>query len=172
MYSPSFTTGKLKGMHEMMNKCVDKLENYFKKVSKVNGGEVNVKEILTGFTVEVIASTSFATETNPNGDMSCENIFVKNATNLVDFAVWRIISFFVLPTTINKLLNNSIGFDDRIFNFFINLAKEIVKQRKSGKQSAKRNDLVQLLMDAYVYESDLKGDNYEKLTASVDNGKI
>lgn len=158
-------------MHDMMNKCVDKLENYLEKVSKVNGGEVNVKEILTGFTVEVIASTSFATETNPNGEMSSENIFVKNATNLVDFAVWRIISFFVLPNKINHLLNNSVGFDDRIFNFFINLAKEIVKQRKTGGQSVKRNDLVQLLMDAYVYESDLKGDNYEKLTASADHGK-
>lgn len=158
-----------------MNKCVVKLEKYLEKVSKVNGGEMNVKEILTGFTVDVIATTSFATETNPNGEMNTQNVFVKNATNLVDFAVWRILSFFVLPNSINRMMNNSIGFDDRIFNFFINLAKEIVKQRKadksSGKTATKRNDLVQLLMDAYVYESDLKDNNYEKLTASADHGK-
>ncbi|XP_017491557.1 PREDICTED: cytochrome P450 3A19-like [Rhagoletis zephyria] len=73
-------------------------------------------------------------------------------------------------------MNNSIGFDDRIFNFFINLAKEIVKQRKAdksgGKAATKRNDLVQLLMDAYVYESDLKDNNYEKLTASADHDEV
>ncbi len=50
------------------------------------------------------------------------------------------------------------------FAFFRQLAKQVVKQRREG--NVKRNDFVQLLMDAYVDESELKKTSYETLTAS------
>lgn len=50
------------------------------------------------------------------------------------------------------------------FDFFRQLAKQVVKQRREG--NVKRNDFVQLLMDACVDENDLKKSSYEHLTAS------
>lgn len=49
----------------------------------------------------------------------------------------------------------------------------MVRQRKAAApgSGAKRNDLVQLMIDAFVYETDLENTNYEKLTATAeDNG--
>ena len=89
-----------------------------------------MQEIITGFTVDVIASIAFGTETNDSGVFNDSNIFVKNATSLVDFSTWRAMAFFALPTRVNKWIGNSVGFDDRVFDFFINLSKEIVNQRR------------------------------------------
>lgn len=52
------------------------------------------------------------------------------------------------------------------FAFFRELAKQVVKQRRES--TVKRNDFVQLLMDAYVDENDLKQTSYEQLTATND----
>lgn len=68
-------------------------------------------------------------------------------------------------------MKNSLALDDRVVDFFVNLSKAIIKQRKSESGNGrKRTDLVQLLMDSFVYESELEGDNYDKLTATADNG--
>ena len=52
-------------------------------------------------------------------------------------------------------------------NFFIELSREIIKQRRR-QTGAKRNDLVQLMMDAFVYDEDLKG--FDKLETTEDHG--
>ncbi|KAJ6223022.1 hypothetical protein RDWZM_001567 [Blomia tropicalis] len=166
--SPTFTSGKLRGMQMLMDRCVDKLANYFDRIiDSPKNGCLNAKEVVTGFTIDVIASTSFATETNANGDLSSDNIFVEHGTELMDFKAWRILAFFALPIKVNRWLDNSLGFSDWRFNFFVNLSRTIIHQRKNGKN--KRNDLIQLLMDSFVYENQLKGNNYESLTASADH---
>ena len=62
-------------MHSLMNQAVDKLGAYFNRVIKTGNGKMNIKEVITGFTVDVIASTSFATDTDANGDRSKKNVF-------------------------------------------------------------------------------------------------
>ena len=62
--SPTFTSGKLKGMHRLMNICVDKLIVAEQKEDNA----IDTKQVIAGFTIDVIASTSFATETNANGN--------------------------------------------------------------------------------------------------------
>lgn len=76
-----------------------------------------------------------------------------------------------MPKTINHLFNFRILFPSSSFNFFKNLTQTIVEQRKgsSGTGSQKRNDLVQLLIDSFVYEDELKGGGYDKLTASMEH---
>ncbi|XP_017462380.1 PREDICTED: probable cytochrome P450 6a14, partial [Rhagoletis zephyria] len=59
-----------------------------------------------------------------------------------------------------------MGFTERAFDYFAKLTKSILKQRRES--SGKRGDLVQLLMDAYVYENDLKNASYENLTANTE----
>lgn len=163
-------SGKLKLMHGIMEQCVKKLERYLKKDIAANGGVINLKESITGFTIDVIAQTSFGAETSADGELNRSNVFVRNGTDLLGNSIWRVIAFYSLPQMVNKWLGNTIGMDDRAFDFFTNVSKEIIKQRRAG-DGKKRNDLVQLLIDAFVYESDLKTKNYEKLAATADNGK-
>ena len=166
--SPSFTSGKLKGMVPLMEKCIDKFAAYFDNVIKEKDGLIDVKKVTAGFTIDVIASTSFATETNANDDRSEENVFVKNGKELFTGSTFRLLAVFLFPTFLLKLLNIQTATDQKSFEFFVNLAKEIVRQRKI--QKSKRNDLVQLMMDAYVDEKDLNNTDYQHLSATMNDG--
>lgn len=48
-----------------MNKSVDKLCDYFSKAINTDSGNMNIKEVAMGFTIDVIASTSFGTVVVP-----------------------------------------------------------------------------------------------------------
>ena len=68
-----------------------------------------------------------------------------------------------------SIANMKFPFPLKSFNFFRDLTKSVVDQRKKdSKTGMKRNDLVQLLMDSFVYETDLDNTNYDKLTATAD----
>ncbi|XP_017479440.1 PREDICTED: cytochrome P450 3A41-like [Rhagoletis zephyria] len=126
--SPTFTSGKLRAMHSVMHNCVKMLVNHLENVANPSA-EVNIKEVITGFTIDVIA-------------------------------------IFLMPMWFNNLLGIRSQFDPEHFDFFGNLVKEIVKQRKSGQKRG--NDFVQLLMDAYATDNELKELNFEKLIADMD----
>lgn len=64
-----------------------------------------------------------------------------------------------------------MGFTEKAFDYFANLTRSILKNRK--ETNVKRGDLVQLLMDAFVYEADLKNATYDNLTVDTEkDGKI
>ena len=43
--TPTFTSGKLKGMTGQMDKVVDNMLEYFEHIIKTKGPEINVKEV-------------------------------------------------------------------------------------------------------------------------------
>src|SRR5699024_5942625 len=115
---------------------IDKLDHYFEKITAGGGGReaasINAKEVFAGFTIDVIASTAFATETNANDDRSKKNPFVVNGLNIFKFPVFKVIAFFLFPPFVNKLLGIKTVFRDREGNFFLDLCREIVSQRKQS----------------------------------------
>lgn len=171
--SPSFSSGKLRAMQRLMGDCVQKLVDYFEKTAS-GDGIFSPKEVMAGYTIDVIASTSFATETNANGTDSHGNSFVRNGLALFRMNPLKILSFLLMPRWVNDLFGVRIQFPDPPFRFFEKLAREIVKQRKEAlnsktQQSSSKNDFVQLLMNASVGEGELKDGDYSKLTANADN---
>jgi len=167
--SPSFTSGKLRGMNPLMNRCIDKLNAYMHNLCKTGDGVLDTKEIVSGFTIDVIASTSFATETNANEpDRTKKNAFVEHGMKLLQIPARRLILLIMTPQFVKKYFTSlTVGFEPQHFNFFRDLGKSVVQQRKANN-AQKRNDLVQLLVDAYVSESDLKNSDYNKLTADFE----
>src|SRR5699024_7670722 len=110
--------------------------------------------------------TSFATDTNANDDRSKTNPVVSNGIGMFHMNPLKIMCFLLLPRWINRLLGVKRQFLDGPFHFFRDLTREIVRKRKEGV--VKRNDLVQLMIDAYVYENELNETTYDKLTADMD----
>lgn len=116
----------------------------------------------------MIASTSFATETNCN-----EEVRVGKKSPFVDFGqkfFWvnpaRALAIIFSPEWVLNLLGVKTFLDPTALQWFIDLSKEMVSKRvKSGQ---KRADLIQLLLDAKVEESELKKVDYEQLTADAD----
>jgi cytochrome P450 len=131
-------------MFTLIDDCVDgvlkKLEEF-----AVNGNEVDLKWLFGSYTMNVIAKCAFATDTNALEDKN--NPFVKNAYNVVNVPLWRQIFFTLTPAFVLNLLNFTIATPDS-FEFFRNVAKHVLKDRKSNPDSAKYNDFLQLLVDA------------------------
>ena len=156
-------------MNSIMRKSVDKLDSYFARLSRDGSGVMDTKQTIAGFTIDVIASTSFATETNANDDK--ENPFVVNGRALFDINPLRGAATFLLPSTLLKLLGIDTFFPPKVFQFFIDVSRHIVSQRKSG-QTGKRNDLVQLLMDASIEQKELDQMNYNNMIVDYDKGLL
>ncbi len=171
--SPAFTSGKLRAMHGLMERSINKLTSFLDGVtSSSSGGKEgllkDVKEVAAGFTIDVIASTSFATETNCNEEVRAgkKSPFVHYGQKFFWVNPARALGIIFSPEWILNLLNVKSFLDPTALQWFIDLSKEMVGKRVSSGQ--KRADLVQLLLDAKVEEAELKKVNYEQLTADAD----
>lgn len=49
--SPSFSSGKLRGMNPIMQRSIDKLNAYFERLSGKGSGVMETKKIIAGFTM-------------------------------------------------------------------------------------------------------------------------
>lgn len=154
-----------------MEACVDKLTAYLDSVTENGPQEINTKSIISGFTIDVIASTTFATDTNANGK-DRQNDFVKHATNFFNVKPLKILVMSSLPGWASEALGLTIPFPEDAFNFIKDLTQNIVRTRKAGGSDDKVNkraDLVQLLLAAEIDEEELSNVNYDKLVASNDD---
>lgn len=171
---PTFTSKNLRGMTAVMSRCVNKMMDYLDRVVEKEGGLLQTKDAIIGLTIDVVCATSFATETNANGSSRTENAIVRHALAFFDISPYRALFFFAMPKWINSLVGVKHFFNPDSFDFATRLMKEIIRQRKSnisGKgDQVKHSDLVQLLMDAYVFENELDNSNYESLAVSMENG--
>lgn len=159
----------MRSMHSLMTNCVDKLEMHFDSLLENDSSATiqNFKNVIAGFTIDVIASTSFATNTDSNGPQSEKSPFVQNGKKFFRFNPFRVFVCFFLSKFLLRLLNIKTVFSPKAFDFFINLTQEIVKQRKTS--GVKRNDFVQLLLDSEIEEGQLTNIDYNKLT--MEKGK-
>lgn len=81
LISPTFSSAKLRGMNKLMTHCIDKLTVYLDSVVAEGDTITDTKKVIGGFTIDVIASTSFGTETNANGDRSIKNPIIEHGKN-------------------------------------------------------------------------------------------
>lgn len=163
--SPAFTSGKLRQMNPLMEQCVLKLMNYFAKVSQ-SGEAVEVKKVISGFTIDVIASTSFGFDSKANDDRNEENPFVKTATDMFSFSLFGTILKHITPMAVLKWIHRRKNAGKPEGGFIGQMSHEVVKQRRTT--GVRRNDFIDLLVNASVSEEELKSDDYDKFTANDD----
>ena len=163
--SPAFTSGKLRKMLPLLKQSTDQLDAYLDTISKDKKAKlsVNIKDVITGFTIDVIASTSFGIDTNSNGDRSKFDPFLYHGQRMVhEIKMLTACMMFILPKWLLRTLGMLHPFVEDSFNFFVKISKEIM-QRKTDKEN-----LVKLIREAHISENDLKNLNYNKLTATAD----
>ena len=168
--SPAFTSGKLRSMQPIVQASVDNLVAYFDRLvnssTEKKGVLENTKKIISGFTIDSIASAAFATETNANDDRSTENTLVKYATSLSDVGKWRVLCALLMPRWINAIIGVKSFMNPTSFEYMRSLAEQMIKSRKSGGQ--RRADLLQQLIDSEISELELKRASYDHLTADME----
>ncbi len=170
----AFTSGKLRLMHNMMEKCIDRMMDDMADIVDRQNGVFKVKEVSISFTIDVIALTSFATETKSDdrfSSVSKASPFVSNALEVMKVNPLALVCFISMPRWFNDLVGVRIHVNPTPLNFFIKLAKEVIQQRKAS--GTRRLDLLKFLMDSAVDEAEIDRFNYDQLTTNTEtDGKF
>src|SRR6218665_3915420 len=117
--TPAFTSGKLRKMFPLLKQSTDKLEKYLSGVSEGSNPSFNVKDVITGFTIDVIASTSFGTDTDSNSDHSKFNPFLHHGEAFFyNTSILRFTLLNIFPKYILRILNIPHPFAYDSFDFF------------------------------------------------------
>lgn len=141
--TPTFTSGKIKMMFELVTQVADRLVATIDKEKKLDeGGAVEIKNTMARFTTDVIASTAFGIESNTLGDKTNEFLEM----GLKAFAPGSFVKrHFVLNfPKLSRKLGISTS-NKEIQNFYINVVRETIQYRKSNPQ-VQRNDFMNLLI--------------------------
>lgn len=140
--SPTFTSGRMKLMFPIVTTKADRMIDYLMPFVEKDGS-IEMKEILSSYTTESIASVAFGLETeclgNPNSP------FRKIGKAVFEPPAWENIKNFIAISseTITNLFN--LGFNSKeTTDFFMGTVKDTMKYR--DEKNYERNDFFQLVM--------------------------
>ncbi|XP_067009313.2 probable cytochrome P450 6a14 [Anabrus simplex] len=140
--TPTFTSGKMKMMFQLMEECSVQLDKY---ISECNDKSdiLEMKEVLAKFTTDIIGTCAFGLHCSSMDDENSEfrqmGRRVFETSTLV--AMKRLVTGIV--PQLSTVLKLSL-IDKKVTNFFLKIVKETVEYRE--KNNIKRNDFLQLLI--------------------------
>lgn len=145
LLSPAFTGSKMKGMCELMIQCGENFVNYVQNLEKEKLKMMDMKDLCTRYTNDVIATCAFGITVDslnePNNDFY---VLGREATNFENFGL----VLFILGRYAPRLLKflNIKFVKDHIADFFKDVVKRTISMR--DEKGTRRNDMIQLMMDA------------------------
>nr|XP_053648973.1 cytochrome P450 3A41-like isoform X1 [Cherax quadricarinatus] len=140
--TPTFTSGKIRGMFPLVCNKADTLVSFTLKEADQKP-YVDMKDIFGRFSIDTIASCAFGIECNSFTNEEPE--FAKRAATFFDSLLTRVIKFTLFsmyPRICNAL---GLKIDTPSVKFFTRVLKEIIAARKAGQ---KRKDYLDILLDA------------------------
>ncbi|XP_044006806.1 cytochrome P450 6a2-like [Aphidius gifuensis] len=150
--TPTFTSGKMKQMFNVMYSCADKMTKHLESIAK-NRGIIGIKELSARLTTDVIVSTAFGIDSNcidnPDSEFRYwgKKAFKPNLRLVGTLVAPNLMDIFKIPST-----------DPGVSKFFTNAFKDTVNYRI--KNNIVRPDfmnlLIQLMKQGYVEGDDGK----------------
>ncbi|XP_008287345.1 cytochrome P450 3A30-like [Stegastes partitus] len=145
--SPSFTSGRLKEMFDIMKRHTASLIGSMKK--KIDKDEpVDLKESFGSFSMDVVTSTSFSVDIDSLNNPS--DPFVTNIKKMLKFDLFNplliLVGFFPFLGPVFEKMELSF-FPKSVTDFFYASLQKIKLNRLTSKQ-ASRVDFLQLMIDA------------------------
>lgn len=140
--TPTFTSGKLKNMFNLMSECADNFERHLKNEVETNN-RVECREHAARYSTDVIGSCAFGLDTKALADEDSE--FRKIGRMIFHVGLDRRIKRLMAETSprLYSLLRLSIHRPE-VTRFFARTMRETVESRK--KNNIVRNDFVDLLL--------------------------
>ncbi|KAL7026334.1 hypothetical protein ACKWTF_013867 [Chironomus riparius] len=157
--SPTFTSGKIKMMFPIVAEAADRMVEYLKH-DDITQRELEVKEIFSSFTTEVIANVAFGLDIKCLGHP--ENEFRRVTKFVFDPPIWYNLKnflIFALPD-VAKFFNMVLS-PQFVTDFFMNTVRDNMEYRE--KNNIRRNDFFQLLLD--IKNSDV-GMSFNEMAAN------
>lgn len=143
--SPFFSSGKLKTMYYLIDKISDDMKEFIHKRLDKNGKvELELKELASLYSTDVIASCAYGVEANslqnPNGE------FRKGGNSIFNMTIWRSLelpAFFMLPQVMKFFKFQT--FSQHGSKFIQETITDVMEERE--KTGLKRNDLIDTLIE-------------------------
>lgn len=141
--TPTFTSGKMKMMFNILLECGGPFLKAMEKLAE-EGKPVNIKDMLSCFTTDIIGSCAFGLECNSFHEEEAE--FRKQGRKVVKPSLMQLIKIQFANSfqTLAKSLGISIT-DKDVSSFFRNAVAETVDYRE--KKHIERNDFLQLMIN-------------------------
>ncbi|XP_053685848.1 cytochrome P450 9e2-like [Sabethes cyaneus] len=145
--SPAFTGSKMRQMFELIVECSASMVTHYKKrLSTVDSLELDMKDMFTKFTNDVIATCAFGIKVDSLENP--ENEFYINGRKMMRFnrlsVAVRVLAIQLFPRIMDVLGIDIV--DREQLDYFTNLILRTVRTRQS--ENILRRDMVQLLIEA------------------------
>ncbi|XP_050293214.1 cytochrome P450 9e2-like isoform X1 [Anthonomus grandis grandis] len=155
LLSPTFTSSKIKAIYVTMEEAARNFATYFKERKDEGIIELEVKDIFTRFTNDIIATTAFGVQVDSVREPN--NTFYLMGKKMTDFSGFLNIFRFLIGQILPKFAK-ACGF--RVINaksaeFFSEVIDESVKQRENNQ--IKRHDMIDLLLEARKKQESIDG---------------
>lgn len=155
--SPTFTSGKLKGMFPIIRDCSQVLQDHLLRKVKDQQAEIEFRDLFARYTTNMISSVAFGIDNDCINDP--DHIFRKMGAKIFETSFKRgiigMLSVFT-PNIFKYISLKSVEQD--IEDFIFSVVRQTVEHREKNEVS--RNDFMQLLLQ-------LKNQGY--LTADKDS---
>ncbi|XP_044730852.1 cytochrome P450 9e2-like isoform X1 [Chrysoperla carnea] len=169
--SPAFTGSKMRGIFVLMNECGNQLVNYLNDKIKAENNqkhlELELKDLFTRFTNDIIATTAFGIKVDSLKEP--ENKFYLMGREVTYFSTFRFFLMNFIPT-IMRLLNIGV-LSKAACDYFRNLVFQTISMRET--QKIVRPDMLNILLQAKngLLKNDDKGDDNGGFAAATE-GKV
>lgn len=141
--SATFTSGKMKMMFPIVSSTADRMIEYLEPFVAQNEA-LEIKEIFSSFTTEVITNVAFGLEVECLGKP--DNKFRKMAKDVLEPSPWSTLRNIVMMTMKPVALLLNFGMNSKeIVDFFMGTVRDNLSYRE--KNNIQRNDFFQLLMN-------------------------
>ncbi|XP_055585308.1 cytochrome P450 6a2-like [Uranotaenia lowii] len=140
--SPTFTSGKMKMMYDIVVGVADEM-NKFMEVN-YHRKDLDIRDVLQRFTTDVIGNVAFGIECNTMQNPDSD--FRKMGCKAFQFTTWNLMKTFVAMQYrgLAKTLKIKLMEDD-VERFFLDITKSTVKLREQS--NVQRNDFLKLLLE-------------------------
>uniref|UniRef100_A0A1B6MFF0 Cytochrome P450 n=1 Tax=Graphocephala atropunctata TaxID=36148 RepID=A0A1B6MFF0_9HEMI len=146
--APAFSSGKLKGMFQVVLEVGEKLREYTFKTTAENE-ELECKDLFLRYGLAIIASTAFGIESDVLSDKSSTFFEMAESITAPTLSAMFRMGLMMYGGNIAKMFNLRI-LPKESHEFFFNLAKDTVTFRETHEKT--RQDIMQLLMQLLKQE--------------------
>lgn len=167
--TPTFTSGKMKMMFNLVTECADQLKQYLDKPAR-NGEILEMKGVMAKFTTDIIGSCAFGLQCNSITDSDSE--FRKMGRRVFEpstgTSLRRMLRNF--SPRLLKVFRVRLQPED-VISFFMGAVKDVIDYRE--KNSVVRNDFMELLIQlknkgTIHDDEDVKSEHVQDETAGKD----
>ncbi|KAJ9576188.1 hypothetical protein L9F63_006921 [Diploptera punctata] len=149
LITPTFSSGKLKFMENMVDQCAVQMTQFLHKSATAKNGtaELEMKHFFGRFTLDVIGTCAFGVQCDSLKDEEAE--FVKITSRFNELSLPYRMFIFVIILFVPQLARFiPINFiNSEVMTFLVDVVKNTKDYRMKHKEE-RRNDFLQLMMDA------------------------